>query len=242
MREAAIGAANNLAVSFNTTASELSEARSACDPQISADVTQVNQLASQVASLNQQIAQESASGSGQPNTLLDERNSDIEQLSQLTGATPVQTNGTSLSVFMPGGSALVSGFTAGTLSTVSDPTNDGLLSLQFTPSGSETAQAVTNAGGEIGGLISSRDGAMATAQSQVDQLAYDLAGAVNTVQQNGYGSDGTQSATSFFDVGSTVAGAAAAFTVTPPSRTTRAPLRQRAPRPLPRATPRTSMR
>lgn len=212
LREAVIGSANNLAVSFNTTASQLSDSRSAVDQQISADVTQANALAAQVASLNQQIEQ--ASASAQPNALLDARNSAVEQLAQLTGATPVQTNGGGVSLFMPGGSALVSDSSAGTLSAVADPNNDGLLSIQFTSAGGGPAQAVTNAGGEIGGLMSARDGAMATAQSSIDQLAFDLAGKVNAVQENGYGTDGS-TGNPLFDVGTTAKGAAAAFTVDP---------------------------
>jgi flagellar hook-associated protein 1 FlgK len=171
----------------------------------------VNDLTATVAAYNRDIRAARAGGAGEPNDLLDARQKAVDRLAELTGATPVPTSEGDVSLFMPGGTALVSGITAGTLSVQADPANDGHLQLRFAQSGL-TPQAVGKAGGELGGLLDARDGALQTAVRGLDTLAFDLANAVNGVHAAGYGLDGGTGRT-LFDVGATSAGAARNLTV-----------------------------
>ena len=81
------------------------------------------------------------------------------------------------------------------------------------PSGSGTVVLPdASLGGSLGGNLSARDGALETAGARVDQFASDLAAAVNTVHEAGFGLDGS-TGNALFSTGTTVAGAAANMTV-----------------------------
>jgi flagellar hook-associated protein 1 FlgK len=220
LRQAAVGAARALAFAFNTTAGSLEQSRSGIDQRLAGAVSEVNDLTGQVALYNRDIRAARAAG-GEPNDLLDARQKAVDRLAELTGATPVPTSEGDLSLFMPGGTALVSGITAGTLSTLPDAANGGHLSLRFAQPGL-APQAVASAGGELGGLVDARDGALRSAVTGLDTLAFDLGSALNAVHAAGVGLDGSTGLT-LFDVGATSAGAAARLSVsaavaTDPSR------------------------
>ncbi len=210
IRQSVVAAAQALAQSFQSTRSALEGARTGADAKLQGDVSQVNGLAAQVASLNGQIATARASG-GQPNDLLDARQSAMDQLASLAGVAPVTDSSGNVSLFLPGGAPLVAGLQSFTLSTAPDPANGGHLALQLQgPSGS--AVALTGVGGEMGGIVSARDGALATAETSLDGLAWDLGTSVNAVHQAGYGLDGS-TGNALFTLGASSAGAAGQISV-----------------------------
>jgi flagellar hook-associated protein 1 FlgK len=181
LRQTAVSASRTLSLSFQQTRTGLESTRTGVDQRLVGDVGEANQLASQVASLNTQIRAAKATG-GAPNDLLDARQKAVDRLAELTGAVPVPTNTGDVSLFLAGGAALVTSDHAGTLSTVGDVTNSGHLAVRLT-SGGITSSATP--GGEMGGLLSARDGALRGAVDGLDAFAWDLAGAVNTVHQGG---------------------------------------------------------
>lgn len=206
LRQAAVSASRSLALTFQRTRAGIEAARSGVDARLGGDVAEVNDLARQVADLNGQVRTARTVGGAEPNDLLDARQKAVDRLAELTGVAPVTTSEGDVSLFLPGGSALVSGLQASSFSTQPDPANDGHLMLQLKgPNGS--AQAFTGIGGELGGAIDARDGALKTAVTGVDTLAWDLAGAVNAVHAAGYGLDGTTGDV-LFDAGPSLAGAA----------------------------------
>jgi len=206
LRASAVAASQSLALAFNRTRGSIEEARTGVDQKLASTVDEVNDLTAKVAAYNADIRAARAAGAGEPNDLLDARLKAVDRLAELTGATPVPTSEGDVSLFMPGGTALVSGITAGKLSVLADPANDGHLQLRFTQPGSST-QAVGKAGGELGGLLDARDGALRAAVNGLDTLAFDLATAANAAHTAGYGLDGVNGRT-LFDVGATAAGAA----------------------------------
>jgi flagellar hook-associated protein 1 FlgK len=215
LRTAAIGAATQLAQSFNSASQEITTARDGLDQQASGNIAQINQLASQVASLNQQVAVAKGSGA-QPNALLDARQRAQDQLEQLTGARPVADSSGNVNLELPGGGPLVVGNQASQLSTVVDPTNNGHLAVQIQTS--PAAKPITlpsgALGGTLGGTLAARDGALKQAESGLDNLAFGLAQSFNAIQSAGYGTDGS-TGNNFFDVGPTAAGAAGQIAVDP---------------------------
>ncbi|MGC3998712.1 MAG: flagellar hook-associated protein FlgK [Anaeromyxobacter sp.] len=208
LRQAAVGSARSLAMAFNRTRQELEDARSGTDARIAADVSEVNDLARSVASLNAQVRAGRASGA-EPNDLLDARQKAVDRLAELTGATPVTTSEGDQSVFLAGGAALVTGVHASTLTATADITNGGHLALAVV---NGTVTQAVSPGGDIGGLLDARDGALRDAVTSVDQLAWDLAGALNAVHQGGQGLDGS-TGNALFDRGAAVAGAAGRLVV-----------------------------
>jgi flagellar hook-associated protein 1 FlgK len=210
LRQAAVLASRTLALTFQSTRADLEAARAGVDAQLTGSVAEVNGLAKQVADLNGQVRASRALGA-EPNDLLDARQKAVDRLAELTGVAPVATSDGDVSLFLPGGSALVSGSQASSLSTLSDPANSGHLAVRLVgPSGG--AQATTGLGGELGGALAARDGALQAAVTGVDTLAWDLAGQVNAVHQAGYGLDGSH-LDDLFVRGATLAGAASRIAV-----------------------------
>jgi len=181
LRQSAVNAARSLALSFNQTRASLEDARSGVDQKLAADVSEANTLAQGVASLNGQIRAARASGA-EPNDLLDARQKSVDRLAELTGASPVTTVEGDTSLFMAGGAPLVVSLQASTLSTQGDPLDAGHLSLRLN---SGLVQSAVAPGGELGGLVAARDGALKDGVSAIDTLALDLSGAVNTAHQAG---------------------------------------------------------
>jgi flagellar hook-associated protein 1 FlgK len=215
LRTQALASANALAVAFNGASSALESSRAGLDAQISGTLSDVNKAAATVASLNRQIKIAQAGGAT-PNDLIDARQTAADQLSQLTGASQVPDGNGDLQILLPGGGALVSGDKAGSLSAIADPANGGHLAVQITkPDGSGLATVASSAfGGTIGGVLAARDGAIKTAEDGLDQLAYDLTGAMNAVHAAGTGLDGV-SGRNLFVPQASVAGAASRLAVDP---------------------------
>jgi flagellar hook-associated protein 1 len=215
LRLQALSATSNLAQSFNSASGALEAARTGLDAQLTGTVSDANQAAATVASLNLKIRTARASGA-QPNDLIDARQVAANTLSQLTGATQIPTGGGDIQMMLPGGGALVSADQAGKLSLIADPTNGGHLGFQLTrPDGSgPTAVAGSALGGTVGGVLAARDGAILTAENGLDQLAFDITSAVNTVHAAGVGLDGVTGRNLFLAQG-TVAGAASRMAIDP---------------------------
>jgi len=190
LRASFLGAAQALARTFNSTASGIESARSGLDAQASGLAGQITTEAQAVAQLNVQIRQARGSGA-EPNDLLDLRQKHLDKLAELAGATTVPTSEGDVNVTLPGGVALVAGGRAGSLSTTAN--GSGHLDIQIRlPDGSgPTILSSSALGGSLGGTISARDGALKTAGERVDQLAFDLARAVNSAHEAGYGLDGS---------------------------------------------------
>jgi flagellar hook-associated protein 1 FlgK len=190
LRQAAVSAAQALATAFNQTSQAITRSQNGVDSQLPSLAAQVNSLTSQFATLNAQIKMDEASGAT-PNDLLDQRQSLQDQIEQLTGAVPIPEGGGEIDLTLANGTPLVSGDQASVLSTTPNAANGGHLDLVLTPPGS-AAQIVPGAsfGGTIGGLVSSRDGALATALTSLDSMAFDLGNASNAVQTAGFDING----------------------------------------------------
>jgi flagellar hook-associated protein 1 FlgK len=207
-RAAALAAADQLATSFNRTASGISQARSAMDATLTANASEANGLAAQVASLNTQITVARNTTGATPNDLLDLRQVAMDRLSELTGARPVPDGDGNVSMVLQGGQPLVVGDRAARFSTLPDATNNGLAQLRLTRAdGTVVPLDAAQLGGSMGGTLAARDGTMRNAATSVDNLAWDVAGAINAVHTAGVGLDGV-GGRNLLDPGATATGAA----------------------------------
>jgi flagellar hook-associated protein 1 FlgK len=187
-----LGNATSLANVFNTLAQQLNQQQSQVNGQISATVSSINQLSSQIATLNGQIKQAggvSGGINGPPNALLDQRDLAVQQLTGLTGVSPVVEPDGSIDVFTPVGQPLVSGNQSTPLSTQPnqfDPTQQDVVDSN----GNVITSSLT--GGTLGALISYRDNVLASSQNQLGQSAVALASSVNAQQAQGLDNNGKQ--------------------------------------------------
>ena len=190
-RQALLGQAQTVAASFNNINSQLNSANASLNASLGNDVTSANQLLTQIATLNSQISTAQASG-GNANELSDEREQDLENLSQFTNITASSGANGAVNVTI-GGQTLVAGNTVNDTLQTYDPGNGNLLV--------QTATGKVNltlTGGSIQGTIDARDGTLATLQSSMNSLASTLITQVNNVHSAGYGLTGT-TGNSFFN-------------------------------------------
>ena len=190
-RQALLNQAQSLAQQLTSYDSQISQYGSQLESQLRSDVTQVNTITANIASLNQQIAAQSTNGQT-PNQLMDQRDQLITQLSKYVSVqTATESNG-SMDVYIGTGQALVTGGTAAKLSTVAgayDPTQ-----LDVAISGGGTAADITSeiSGGELGGLLSARSQVLDPARNAIGQVSVAVASIVNQQQQSGMDLGGAQ--------------------------------------------------
>ena len=190
-RQALLNQAQALAQQLTSYDSQITQFGSQLESQLGGDVAQVNTLASNIASLNQQIAAQSASGQT-PNQLMDQRDKLITQLSQYVSVqTATESNG-SMDVYVGTGQALVTGGNAAKLSTVAGSYDPSQLDIAI--SGGGTSADITSeiSGGELGGLLSARTQVLDPARNAIGQVSVAVASIVNQQQQSGMDLTGAQ--------------------------------------------------
>ncbi|MFZ0798288.1 MAG: flagellar hook-associated protein FlgK [Terriglobales bacterium] len=179
LRQGVLTAADTMATDFNTAAASLQTQSGNIDQNVVADVSQVNSLTSQIASVDQQIS--NLQGSGQASgdgTLVDTQNNLIQQLSALIDVQVIPT-GQGITLATSNGTTLVSGSQSFALTTQLG--NDG---VQHILSGSQDITGSLT-GGSLAGLIQVRDQEIPSIETSLNQLATGLAANLNAANAKG---------------------------------------------------------
>jgi flagellar hook-associated protein 1 FlgK len=189
-RQALVSQAQTLAGSFNQINTQLSGVESNINGSIDTDVASANQLMSNIASLNGQIAMAEAGTNNTANDLRDQREQDLENLSQL-GNFQISTATDGTVSIVAGPYTMVSG--SKVVSTLGTENWEGSHIVYSTTDNA----SVTFTGGSIAGEMDARDGALADLQSGVNTLASQLITQVNSVYSPGYDLNGNTGADFF---------------------------------------------
>jgi flagellar hook-associated protein 1 FlgK len=200
-----LSAAQSLAATFNQASSSLEQQQAGLDATVASAAGQVNSLTSDIAKLNTQISANSPSGDA--GTLEDQRQYDLQQLSQLVGIHQITNNNNSLTITTSSGAVLVAGGQSVNIETQS---SGGVTHLLL--GGVDQTSSLTNGGGQIGGALEARDVDIPSALGSIDQLAWSVGTAVNTQQASGTDANGNSGAP-IFALGSSATGAADAISV-----------------------------
>jgi len=173
-----------LSQSLNSTATGLNQ-------QIGSTVNQINTLASQIQQYNQGKLQNSQPDPGADANL----ENTLENLSQLTNFTALQQPDGTVTVLIGGGTPLVIGSQQYQIS-ASDSIDAGAANAQSPPTahvldsqGNDITADVT--GGQLGGLVSTRNGILASIigdsqqQGSLNQFAQSVADTVNNILESG---------------------------------------------------------
>ncbi|WP_439924779.1 flagellar hook-associated protein FlgK [Nitrobacter sp. JJSN] len=194
-----LNAAQALAQQLNATTSGIQTLRSNAEQDLSASVSPANAAMSQIAQLNQKLQGMSAQDPAAA-TLMDQRDSAVDQLSKLMDIRAVTDGSNQTSVFTTSGIQLVGGVQASKLSfnaqsslTASsqwnaDPSKSsvGTIMCQL-PNGAKidmiASQGINS--GQIAADVQLRDKTLVQAQNQVDQMAATLASALSDVTTSG---------------------------------------------------------
>ena len=189
----ALQAAQSLAAQLNTTTQGIQSLRTNVDQDIGNSANQANTDLSQIAQINTQL-QGLSPTDPQAATLMDQRDSAINDLSKLVDIRVVTDSSNQANIFTTTGSQLVSaGFasqfnfsSAGALTPTSlynaNPAKNGVgtLSLHL-PNGANIDVVANNivSSGQIAADLKLRDQTLAQAQTQVDQFAATLASSLS---------------------------------------------------------------
>jgi flagellar hook-associated protein 1 FlgK len=168
----------------------LSGVQNSLNSTVSSDVTQVNQLLSDIAGLNHQIGAAALNGST-ANDLNDSRQAKIEKLAGLLNVDVATSSNNEVNISVQGSSLVSGDQVADTLQTYADA--NGQLQLQTVSS----STAITPTGGSIQGAMEVRDGALKNLQDGVNSLASNLITEVNAVHSSGYSLTGASGAPFF---------------------------------------------
>ncbi|HEY1983852.1 MAG TPA: flagellar hook-associated protein FlgK [Terracidiphilus sp.] len=180
LRQKVLSTATTLSGDISNAARNLQAQQTALGQEASGVVSQVNALTSSIAQLNMQI--QSTSPNGDAGALEDQRQLDLNKLSQLIGINQNSTENNGLSLTIASGQALVS---EGSAFTMTAGKVNGVAHF-FIGTSDVTAQ-IAASGGSMGGYITARDQDIPAVLSSLDQLAYSIATNVNT--QNNAGTD-----------------------------------------------------
>ena len=189
-RQTVLNMAQALSTKFATVDGQLQQMQSGANGQIKSTVDSINSLASQIASLNTQIAALTGGNQlgSQPNTLMDQRDQAMLELNKLVSAKAVPQSDGTYTVYIGNGQTLVTNAQTNTLATQPLPTDPNTLQLVFNnPNG--TVTAIPNSlitGGQLGGLLNFRDGPLLQARQQLGTLAINFAATVNYQNQLGW--------------------------------------------------------
>jgi len=193
-----------LADSFNDMSERLTAAQHDADIRLSGTVDKINALAAQVADLNARIANQG----GDVENLRDQRNVAMAELAKLADVTVTENDDGTTSVTVGHGRPIVvSGHSYQMTLAPGAPSG---FSAVFVAGSDVTAEI---GGGTVGGLLHARDNLIPAYQTRLDQLAYDVATAVNTEHVAGFDANGA-AAGNFFAAPAGPTGAAGALQVT----------------------------
>lgn len=179
--------ADAVAQSFHDTASGLVELRGELYGRAQGVVTTVNDKLRTIAELDNRIAQSVEPDSSRAE-LLDQRDQLVREVGESIGVNAIEGDDGRLTL-VSSGVALVDGGRAATLGVSLDGNGNLLFELQK-PSGTTIDITSRVDGGALGGLREARDVDVVAAQGRLDQLASEVAGAINTAHAAGVGLDG----------------------------------------------------
>lgn len=202
-REGVLGSASSMAAQFRSFDSYLGDMRSSLNGQLEGTVTDINNTATQIASLNDQITQARAKSGEEPNTLLDKRDKLVSDLNELVGADLNVQDGDSYNINLENGQPLVSGTRSYDLEAVSSSEDPSRTVIGYRDAAGNVNQIDDSAfeNGELGGLLSFRSETLDSVQNQLGRMTAVLGSEFNAVHEDGVDLNGDDGE-AFFNVGS----------------------------------------
>lgn len=191
VRTALLERATTLTDSMRRVASQFSDIRDNSVQQISANVAQVNATAARVAELNGQIQAATVAGLD-PHDLSDQRDKLVLELGKLAGVTVRNLDNGVADVYL-GGSALVSGNQSwalqvaevGPLAPPLDGSGFDRVQIQWAADSTDTGISE----GTLGGMLTGVNAQLPQAMVELNAVAAQLVGDVNTLHLTGQGLD-----------------------------------------------------
>jgi flagellar hook-associated protein 1 FlgK len=183
-RQLVVDQAQGVADRFNHLYDRFNTIGKSIEAEVATITGQINSQANTIAELNKAIIEKRGASGGEPNDLLDKRDTALKQLSELVGVTVVSQDAGSLNVYIGNGQPLVVGQDASQL------TSDGNGHVLFRTTGSDTDITAQISGGKMGGLLTFNQDVLHPAKNELGRVALVLAGEMNRLQGEGLNLDG----------------------------------------------------
>lgn len=186
LRQQLLNEGQSMATRFNNVDSFISSQKVSINTQRDALVSNVNVLSSNIASYNQQIADQEATG-GNASVLRDQRDELVKQLSSMVSVKVSEDASGRYNVSLSDGQPLVNGRHFGQLKSTMNQQGEQDVSLEFM----NTTFGVSSAmGGQLGALNDYEQGTLKTMQSAVRDMAEQFAKEFNAQLANGFDLNG----------------------------------------------------
>ncbi|HEY9192221.1 MAG TPA: flagellar hook-associated protein FlgK [Methyloversatilis sp.] len=202
-RQSVISSAQAMTTRFNTLGQRLDQVSASLNGQISGAVTEINQLVSQIATYNDQIAvAQSTTGSTRlANDTLDARDKLITQLNEVVRVTQLAQSDGSINLFIGNGQPLVVGGSSFNLTATPSLEDPSRTEVTYTAPGGAVLrlQEDTITGGKLGGLLAFRRDTLDNAQNALGRVAIGFAEQFNAQHKLGQDLNGA-AGTNFFNV------------------------------------------
>ncbi|NYE61371.1 flagellar hook-associated protein 1 FlgK [Duganella sp. 1224] len=198
-RQSLLSNAQSLASRFQGMSARLTEIASGVNATIANNVSEIDSYARQIAAINNTIAGQTTS-TAEPNDLLDKRDQLLTELNKLIKVNVTPGDNNMLNVSFGTGQPLVVGNVASQLATQPSPTDLSRVTIGFqSPNGNfSVLPDAMFTGGQLGGLMEFRNGALDQAQNALGQVAASLATAFNAQHKLGQDQNGDLG-TNFFN-------------------------------------------
>ncbi|MFW6368696.1 MAG: flagellar hook-associated protein FlgK [Spirochaetota bacterium] len=183
-REAVLERGETLVDNINQRYNDLDRIRSMLEDEIQGAVSEVNDLANEIAGLNREIRSAEAAGDD-PNDLYDRRDLLVERLGKHVDISTDRRDPDEFRVNV-GGFHLVQGTIAQQFATEGDENNDGYSKVVWEHSGEE-AQFRS---GRLAAFLELRDEDVRGEIQTLDNMAVNFTDLVNEIHRDGYGSNG----------------------------------------------------
>src|SRR5262249_47589017 len=155
-------------------------------------VTDVNRLTKQLAEVNLQIREREVDPKNHANTLRDQQDLLLKQLSEKLNIVSFTTDAGQVTVLLGGGRPLVEGVQSFNLATRADPDDPQHILVDVDDAqGNGTDVTTQIQSGHIHGLLVGRDVVLPRLSASLDRLAAQLTTSLNQAHSTGYGLDGT---------------------------------------------------
>lgn len=183
IRDLTITSGSLLAQSLRDVRNQIASLGQDIDEQIAAVVEQADEIAREIARLNSEISTTETGRRGQANSLRDQRDGLLRELSLLFDVTIREQSDGALNVYV-GNETLIQGdVTRGLIAVEQSDGEFTRTSVRF----ADTNQQISIRGGRLAGLISSREDVAFSQIDAIDQLAAAVINDVNRLHADGQG-------------------------------------------------------
>lgn len=197
-RQVLLSESASLVARFQNLDSQLDSLHREINGNIGNIVTEINDLSEAIAAANRSIVDASGRENGVlPNDLLDKRDGMINQLSQLIAVRTVEQDDGAVNVFVGNGQAVVTGFLATPLQTVSNEFDAGRAEIAIASGGAAAVVSNSLSGGKLGAILDFRDQVLSPAQNALGRIAVSLGATFNAQHTAGMDLDGSVGANYF---------------------------------------------